>query len=452
MSWQPIEEKKDTRLRDLVMGGVSGGGGLENLARLFLMSGMGQQQQGQQPRTVNVGGMNILDVTPRSKLEGVFPALQGLATGYLGMQGVNRQQKFLKQIEQVARSGKRPEEIMADLMPLITQNPQIAKELGLMDVVEQYQKMTGKEWKPTTKEEAEEFERLKAGIKGNIADPVGLTSEQQIQARALARKIYGVRGAQFGLPAVYEEMRKGKSIDEVEDSLRYAGQSKEFSGDIRNATQSILMNTSEDKSQKAMDYIDDLLSKGDMEGTKNQLKRLARTQAGMEEQRAIIGKERTIKLLDEIQDDLNNLERMGVNTNIFTGTAEQIASKVGTVKSPEARKIATKIAAAVQNYRRSMTGVQFGMPENLEYKIMFPTIGRTANFNSANINALREVMSGDLDNFYSLSMGENEYRNIFGQSTPGAKIGNTQISQPTGVPQVGQVFNGQRIKNIRRVK
>lgn len=60
-----------------------------------------------------------------------------------------------------------------------------------------------------------------------------------------------------------------------------------------------------------MDYIDDLLSKGDMEGTKNQLKRLARTQASMELQGNIIGKERTIKLLDEIQGDLNNLERMG---------------------------------------------------------------------------------------------------------------------------------------------
>lgn len=65
----------------------------------------------------------------------------------------------------------------------------------------------------------------------------------------MAKKIYGVRGAQFGLPAVYEEMRKGKNIDEIEDSLRYSGQSKEFTGDIRNAAQSILINTPQDKAQ-----------------------------------------------------------------------------------------------------------------------------------------------------------------------------------------------------------
>lgn len=249
-----------------------------------------------------------------------------------------------------------------------------------------------------------------------ITSPEGLTSEQQIQARALSKKIYGVRGAEFGLPAVYEEMRKGKNIDEIEDSLRYAGQSKEFAGPIREAAQSILINTPQDKAQQSMDYIDDLLSRGNTEGTKNQLKRLARTQAGTEQQGMLVGKERTIKLLDEIQGDLNNLEKMGVNTNIFTGTEQDIANKIGTTVHPAAQKLATKISGAIQNYRRSMTGVQFGMPENKEYKVMFPSIGRTANFNSANINGLKEVMQGDLDNFYSLSMGEDVYNKVFGSN------------------------------------
>jgi hypothetical protein len=233
----------------------------------------------------------------------------------------------------------------------------------------------------------------------NIASPEGLTVEQQINARTLARKLYGVKGAEFGLPAIYEGMRSGKSIDQIEDDVRYASQSKEFVGPVREAAQSILINTSADKAQTSMDYIDDMVQKGNVEGAKQQLKRLARAQSGVDDQRTIQGKERTVKLMDEIQDDLNKLESAGVNTNIFTGTAEQVAAKVGTVKNPELRKVATKISAAVQNYRRSMTGVQFGMPENKEYQLMFPQIGRTANFNTANINALREVMQGDLDNF-----------------------------------------------------
>ncbi len=262
----------------------------------------------------------------------------------------------------------------------------------------------------------------------NIANPDGLTGDQQIQARALAKKMYGVRGAEAGLPTIYEEMRNGKTIDEIEDSVRYGSQSKEFTGTLRNAAQSVLINTPEVVAQKAMDYIDDLNSKGNTEGAKTQLKRLARTQAGTELSNRIVGEERTIKLLDEIQGDLNNLEAMGVNTNIFTGTAEQIASKVGTVNNPEARKIATKINTAMQQYRRSMTGVAFSANETKEYATMFPGIGRTANFNTANINALKEVFGGDIDNFYSMSMGDNEYQTLFksgqGKQPQNNKAGN----------------------------
>ena len=275
--------------------------------------------------------------------------------------------------------------------------------------------------------------RYKAINTKNATDPTGLTTEQQVQARALSRKIYGVRGAEYGLPAVYEEMKKGKSIDEIEDSLRFAGQSPEFTGPVRQAAQSILINTDANKAQTSMDYVDDLLSKGDTEGTKTQLKRLSRVQASPEESRFVVGKERTIKLLDEVQGDFNNLEKMGIDTNIFTGTAEEVAKRAGTVVNPEARKIATKIATALQSYRRSMTGVQFGMPENQEYKDMFPSIGRTKNFNTKTIEALKEVLSGDLDNFYSLSMGDENYKSLFGSGKRGEHGGQKKtITLPSG--------------------
>ena len=82
-------------LQDLINGGGADNGKLESLARLFLMSGAGQQPQNQRSPTVNVGGYNILDVTPRNRLEGVFPALQQLATGYVGIKQQNRQRQFL---------------------------------------------------------------------------------------------------------------------------------------------------------------------------------------------------------------------------------------------------------------------------------------------------------------------------------------------------------------------
>ncbi len=57
--------------------------------------------------------------------------------------------------------------------------------------------------------------RYKAINTKNAADPTGLSNEQQTQARALSRKINGVRGAEYGLPAIYEELRKGKEVAEI---------------------------------------------------------------------------------------------------------------------------------------------------------------------------------------------------------------------------------------------
>lgn len=251
-----------------------------------------------------------------------------------------------------------------------------------------------------------------------------LPLEQQINAKSLAVKLYGKRNADKGLPLILEQMKSGVSLDKIEDSIRLSTQSDKFTGAYRNAAQSVLIKTNPAEAQNAMDYMDDVISSGNIEGAKELLKNTAIKSSGVEETRAITGKERTIKLLDEIQGDLNTIEAAGINTNIFSGTAEEIAKKIGQVREPELRKVATKIAAGVQNYRRAMSGVSFSMPENAEYKEIFPSIGKVANFNTKTIEGLREVLSGDLDNFYSISMGADNYKELFGnkKDKPGESL------------------------------
>ena len=228
----------------------------------------------------------------------------------------------------------------------------------------------------------------------------------------------------------FESMRQGKSIDQIEDELRFSGQSAEFTGPVRNAVQSIMINAPEGKGQVAMDFIDDLVSSGDTEGAKNQIKRLARAQAGTAESKNVAGKERTLGLLDEIQDDIATLEAQGINTNIFSGTAEQVAGKIGKVREPGLRELATKIATGVQNYRRSMSGVAFSVPESKDYERIFPSVSKTGALNTANINALKDVISGDLESFYSLAMGNKTYKDLFQEEEP-----EIQEASQAGVPQ-----------------
>lgn len=271
-----------------------------------------------------------------------------------------------------------------------------------------------------------------------------LTPEQQVQARSLARRLYGVRGTEKGLPEVVTLMAEGKSVDQIEDSIRFSGQSQEFSGTVRNAAQQILTTTPVSISEKSMDYLDDLVSSGKTEEVKNYMKKLAMDTSGTEQKRSVLGKERTVEFLEEIQDDLDTLEKNGIDTNIFTGTIEDINKKIGRVKNPELRNVATKISVAVQNYRRSMSGVAFSVPESKEYKDIFPGIGRTANFNRTNIDALKEVMQGDLTNFYSISMGPENYKKLFGEDGVDLSsfgVSESLIDNNTGL-NLNNVFSG----------
>ena len=254
-----------------------------------------------------------------------------------------------------------------------------------------------------------------------------LTPQQRTAGTALAKKIYGSSaiktaiGIETFVNPILQRIAAGETVDDISDDLRLQGQSLEFTGVIRDAAQQITSKLSANKTQTVLDKIDDLIGRDDTGALRDFLKKASIDAAGIEQGKQIIGKERTVKFLDEIANDLKAYEEAGGNTNIFTGTLEDISKKAGGVKDPELRKIAVKITKARQEYRRAMTGVAFSPGENLEYDAVFPSISKTAAFNSATTEALREAFRGDVDFFYGFQMGENAYDQIFKQAQPTAE-------------------------------
>lgn len=248
---------------------------------------------------------------------------------------------------------------------------------------------------------------------------LGLNPKQVTEANKLAKELFGSsalrteHGFKNIVKPIQRRMAAGETIDDIADDLRFKGQSPEFTGAVRDAAQMVTSNLSDTKTQTILDKIDDTLGRGNMGRTRDFLKQLAVKNATADEAKAIKGKERTIEFLNEVEDDLQAYEDAGGNTNIFTGTMEEIARKVGTVRNPELRKIATKILTARQKYRRSMTGVAFSPGENEEYDMIFPNINKTAEFNTATIQGLKEAFGGDVDFFYSFAMGDDAYNKLF---------------------------------------
>ena len=272
----------------------------------------------------------------------------------------------------------------------------------------------------------------------NLAKQYGLSPKKAIEAIAVAKDITSastIRGKGFAnvVGPILERMAQGKTADEIMDEARFAGQSPLFRGTIRDAAQQLTTVLPVSIQKPTMDRIDDTLEKGKLNVTRSLMKRLAFKNMTADESKAVKGSERTVEFLDEIEKDLKEFERKGGDTNIFTGTLEEIAGKVGEVKNKELRKVAVKILAARQKYRRAMTGVAFSPGENLEYDKIFPSIAKTQNFNSAAIEGLREVLQGDVDFFLSSAIGEDAYDKLFKQN-PLTIADLQRLEQPTTAP------------------
>jgi len=65
------------------------------------------------------------------------------------------------------------------------------------------------------------------------------------------------------------------------------------------------------------------------------------------------------------------------------------------------RKIATKIAKAIQVYRQGVSGAAFTESESIEYKNIFPSIDNIASLNVELIDAVLESNTISLDTAYS---------------------------------------------------
>jgi len=280
--------------------------------------------------------------------------------------------------------------------------------------------------------------------KTSIADAEReLTPKEKSQAALLARQLYGtIKTAdqirEFLVP-IQERLAAGESIDVIGDDLRFAGQSVEFTGAIRSAAQQITSNLTAKKTDTIFDKLDDALGTNDPKNVQDYLKKIAIDNApgGSNQAQKIMGEERTLELVGEIGEDLKEFERLGGDTNIFAGTEQRVKEKIGTVGEAELAKIANKIQIAIVNYRKAISGAAFNELEQIEYREIFPSTTSTAELNSSKIGSLSDVFQGDVDFFYSFSMGRDNYEELFKAEVQ---------EQPTTEPQfneTGQLTGGQ---------
>lgn len=157
------------------------------------------------------------------------------------------------------------------------------------------------------------------------------------------------------------------------------------------------------------------MAEGDLPGARGYIVRAAMDGMPADIKVPMIGRSQAISSMDDILGLLTALKAKGFDTNIYSGNVEKIAQSLGSTTNPDLAYIGTRIAQALQSYRRSMTGVAFSPGESAEYKKILPDITNTNDLNDVRIAALRDGMNSN--NRTSLSPfigGESNYDALFG--------------------------------------
>ncbi len=171
--------------------------------------------------------------------------------------------------------------------------------------------------------------------------------------------------------------------------------------------------TGDKKGPQFIADIKKLVESGDLSRAKDRLKKVALDTVDPTTAQQTRGRDATMRALKNIETDLETYRAKYKDMNILSGTAEQIKNKIGKVQNADQKRIATKIQAAVADYRKAISGAAFTEQEKAEYDAMFPSIMNEESLNTANIQAMMETFAQANESFYRQQFGNENYELIF---------------------------------------
>jgi len=231
----------------------------------------------------------------------------------------------------------------------------------------------------------------------------------RVQATNFVRDHMGARSVANTelVDAVENMLLSGMSKDDIEDQLRYSGQSFDFK-EWRNIAQTSFsgFKMSNIERQNQLDYLDDYISDGDYDGAVNHIKTVVLGNIGATEKKQVAGRDDALTSVITIKNLLNEYINAGGNTGLLTGKVEDFRKKVlKTTKSENLGFIANEIAVAIQKYRQDLTGAAFTESEAKEYASIFPSIGKSPKLNTALISSLKSQYERNQRKFWERQFG-----------------------------------------------
>ena len=187
---------------------------------------------------------------------------------------------------------------------------------------------------------------------------------------------------------------------------------KELPQDWRNVVRRSMPNTLPAATRLGrMNEAAEYIAANDVEGLKSRVRQWAIESENVGTQMQVEGRADAMVAMKDGLALLNNMRREGVDTNILTGTWEEIVRKLGTTSHPKRVEFTSRMQRALSAYTLAMSGVQFSENEAKRYYELFPNASNTLLVNEALAKSLLRSMGAEDKRFWEQKL-----------DVPGAKL------------------------------
>lgn len=188
----------------------------------------------------------------------------------------------------------------------------------------------------------------------------------------------------------------------------------------RNALERVIGNLPANRRGPKINHAERLLSEGNEKELKDFIRQTAIDGENVDTKNTILGRQATLASLRDTRQVLKELQAAGVDTNRFTGTAEDLARWAGTTTDPRLVALSNRLADTLIGYRRAATGASFGEREGAAYEKMFPNYRSTLPVNMALLDGLERSMRTYDYEYWRHKVGDEGYLQLFGPPAGGA--------------------------------
>jgi len=240
-----------------------------------------------------------------------------------------------------------------------------------------------------------------------------ITKEQAFAKMSEAAGIYGQNIVDQAYKQAQTEKLKADTKKVLADTA-YANDTTAINSPLVNAMVNVNAGSAEGQQKRDTQLIAQFVKNGQTKQAQELIMSRVVNKMSATERDAELDRRNTIDALTEMKSALNDYVSQTGDTNILTGSIENVANKIGQTSDPRLSAIKTRIVQATQKYRNAITGAAWGDQETAEYKTIFPSITNTSELNNTIIDTMIPLLKNNERNAIGLFLGGSDvYDSIF---------------------------------------